>query len=139
MRQSDIISLHTLTPETKHLLGAEGLTLLKERAYLINTARGPVGDEAALVARLREGKLRGAAFDVYENEPALSPGLAELDNVVLLPHLGSATDETRRTMAQMVAADVLRLLDGQPPKNASTSSKLLIAASRWGRRPAAMA
>ena len=119
LRRSDIVSLHTpLTPETRHLLGADKLALLKKGAYLINTARGPVVDETALVARLRAGQLRGAAFDVYEREPVLSPGLAELDNVVLLPHLGSATDETRLEMAQMVAADVLRVLDGQPPKNA---------------------
>jgi glyoxylate reductase len=118
LRRADFVSLHTpLTPETRHLLDASRLALLRPGAYLVNTSRGPVIDEAALVERLRQGQLAGAALDVYEREPELHPGLTELDNVVLLPHIGSATVETRRRMAQMAAANADAVLQGREPPN----------------------
>jgi len=117
LRGSDLVCLHCpLTPETHHLLDAERLGWLKPSAYLINMARGPVVDEAALVAALRDQRLAGAGLDVYEREPLLEPGLAELDSVVLLPHLGSATRETRLAMAQIVADNVRDHLAGRPPR-----------------------
>lgn len=117
LRESDLVSLHCpLTPETRHLLCAERLGWLRPSAYLINMARGPVVDEDALVAALEAGRLRGAGLDVFEREPALAAGLAELENVVLAPHLGSATEETRLAMAQIVADNVRDLLDGRRPR-----------------------
>jgi len=114
----DILSLHVpLTPQTRHLIGPQELAAMKSTAILINTARGPVVDEAALVEALRAGRLAGAGFDVYEHEPRLTPGLAELPNVVLLPHLGSATTATRQRMSQMVAENVLAVLAGREPPN----------------------
>jgi glyoxylate reductase len=113
---SDVVSLHCpLTPETRHLLSAERLAAMKKGAILLNTARGPVVDEAALVRSLREGHLLGAGLDVYEREPALTPGLADLPNVVLLPHVGSAGRETRETMARMALGDCLQVLEGREP------------------------
>ncbi|MHB9073970.1 MAG: 2-hydroxyacid dehydrogenase [Desulfobaccales bacterium] len=118
LREADFVSLHVpLTPQTRHLIGPEALALMKPSAYLINTARGPVVDETALVAALRGGQIRGAGLDVYENEPELTPGLAELENVVLLPHVGSATVETRTRMAMMAAENLLAALRGAPPPN----------------------
>jgi glyoxylate reductase len=114
---ADVVSLHCpLTPETRHLVGAEQLALMRPTAYLVNTARGPVVDEEALVEALRAGSIAGAGLDVYEDEPRVHPGLLELDTVVLLPHLGSATEETRRAMAERAATNVLAVLRGaQPP------------------------
>ena len=118
LREADFVTLHVpLTPDTRHLIGHRELELMKDSAYLINTARGPVVDEAALVTALRQGQIRGAGLDVYENEPELSPGLAGLENVVLLPHLGSATVETRTRMALMAAENLLAGLRGDPPPN----------------------
>ena len=118
LREADFVTLHVpLTPHTRHLIGSRELELMKNSAYLINTARGPVVDEAALVAALRQGQIRGAGLDVYEREPELSPGLADLENVVLLPHLGSATVETRTRMALMAAENLLAGLRGDPPPN----------------------
>lgn len=118
LREADFVSLHVpLTPQTRHLIGAPELALMKPSAYLINTARGPVVDEAALVAALRQGQIRGAGLDVYENEPELTPGLADLENAVLLPHVGSATIETRTRMAIMAAKNLLAALRGAPPPN----------------------
>ncbi len=115
---ADVLSLHVpLTDDTRHMIGAGELGMMKSTAILINTARGPVVDEAALVQALRERRLAGAGFDVYEHEPRLSPGLAELENVVVLPHLGSATTVTRQKMSQMVADNVLAVLDGREPPN----------------------
>jgi glyoxylate reductase len=115
---ADVLSLHVpLTAETRHLIGAAELARMKPTAVLINTARGPVIDEPALVQALRAGTIAAAGLDVYEHEPRLSPGLAELPNVVLLPHLGSATVATRRQMSAMVADNVLAVLSGQEPPN----------------------
>jgi glyoxylate reductase len=116
LAQSDFVSLHVpLTPETRHLIGARELSLMKPSAYLVNTARGPVVDEKALVEALRRGIIRGAGLDVYENEPQLTPGLADLEKVVLLPHVGSATVETRTRMAEMAVENLLEGLAGRRP------------------------
>lgn len=115
---SDVVSLHVpLTAENRHLIGAPELAAMKPTAILINTARGPVVDEAALAAGLRSGQIAAAGLDVYENEPQLTPGLVELPNVVLLPHLGSATTTTRQKMSQMVAENVIAVLGGREPPN----------------------
>ena len=113
---SDIVSLHVpLTPETRHLIDKRALTRMKRSAYLINTARGPVVDEAALAWALQHHLLAGAALDVYENEPAVHPDLLSLENVLLVPHLGSGTTETRTAMADLAADNVLAVLGGRPP------------------------
>ena len=114
---SDIVSLHCpYGPATHHLIGAEQLASMKSSAYLVNTARGPIVDEAALASALREGQIAGAGLDVFEKEPSVHPGLLELENVVLVPHLGSATVETRTAMAMLAAENVLAVLsDQQPP------------------------
>jgi glyoxylate reductase len=118
LKESDFVSLHApLRAETHHLIGEKELTLMKSSACLINTARGPIVDERALVEALKQGRIRAAGLDVYENEPSLSPGLAELDNVVLLPHSGSATVETRTRMAVMAADNLLAGLRGERPPN----------------------
>ncbi|MFU8889956.1 MAG: 2-hydroxyacid dehydrogenase [Trueperaceae bacterium] len=116
---SDVVTLHLpLTPATRHLLDARRLALLPAHALLINAARGPLVDEGALVAALRDGRLAGAGLDVYEEEPRVHPGLLELPNVVLAPHLGSATDTTRRAMAELCSAGILTALAGDRPPNA---------------------
>jgi glyoxylate reductase len=113
---ADIVSVHVpLTAGTRHLVDARRLALMKPTAYFVNTARGPVVDEAALVEVLRARGIAGAALDVYEREPLVHPGLPGLDNVVLVPHLGSATIETRTAMADLAARNVLAVLAGQPP------------------------
>ena len=113
-----VLSLHVpLTPQTRHLIGRDQLAAMKPTAVLINTARGPVIDEAALIEALRSGRIAAAGLDVYEHEPRLTPGLAELPNVVLLPHLGSAATATRQNMARMVAENVLAVLAGREPPN----------------------
>jgi len=113
---SDVISLHVpLTPETRHLIDKKALARMKRSAYLINTARGPVIDEDALAWALREHLLAGAALDVYENEPVIQPELLQLDTVLLVPHLGSATTETRTAMADLAAENALAVLGGMPP------------------------
>ena len=113
---SDVVSLHVpLTPETTHLINQAALARMKRSAYLINTTRGPVVDEAALVWALKEHLISGAALDVYENEPDVHPGLLGFENVVLAPHLGSATVETRTAMADLAARNVIAVLAGQPP------------------------
>jgi glyoxylate reductase len=116
---ADVVSLHLpLTGETHHLIDAAALSRMKPTAVLVNTSRGPIVDEEALVGALREGRLAGAALDVYEHEPEVHPGLLGLDNVVLVPHLGSATQETREAMG-MLCVEALRavLLDGRVPPN----------------------
>lgn len=121
LRQSDFVTLHVpLTDQTRHLIAAEQFRMMKPTAFLINASRGPVVDEQALVAALRDGTIAGAGLDVYENEPALTPGLVELDNAVLLPHIGSATVETRTRMAFLAAENLLTGLRGQVPPNCLT-------------------
>lgn len=118
LKESDYLSLHCpLTPETRHLIGQPELEAMKPTAILINTARGPVVDETALVAALRENLIYGAGLDVFEDEPALKPGLAELPNVVLAPHIASAGVDTRAKMVDMVVDDVLAVLEGRRPRN----------------------
>jgi glyoxylate reductase len=117
--EADVLSLHIpMQPEHHHLIGAAQLAAMKPTAILINTARGPIVDEAALVNALREGQIAAAGLDVYEDEPRLTPGLSELPNVVLLPHLGSATTTTRQKMAQIAAENVIAVLSGRDPPNA---------------------
>lgn len=116
--ESDFVSLHVpLTEETRHLINRETLSRMKPTAYLLNVSRGPVVDEKELVEALRKKRIAGAGLDVYENEPALTPGLKELDNVVLLPHVGSATVEVRIRMAEMAAENLLSGLRGEVPPN----------------------
>ena len=118
LSQADFISLHVpLSEQTRHLIGSQELSLMKPTAYLINTSRGPVVDEQALLETLRNGRIGGAGLDVYENEPALTPGLAELDNVILLPHVGSGTLETRFRMANMAVENLIAGLSGKVPPN----------------------
>ena len=113
---SDIVSLHVpLTPETRHLIDERALARMKRSAYLVNTARGPVVDEAALAWALQQHLIAGAALDVYENEPAIHPDLLKLESVLLAPHLGSATTETRTAMADLAVENVLAVLGGRAP------------------------
>ncbi|HEX6748233.1 MAG TPA: D-glycerate dehydrogenase [Longimicrobium sp.] len=116
LARADVLSLHApLTPETRHAIGADALRRMRPGSYLINTARGALIDEAALVDALRDGRLAGAGLDVYEREPEIAPGLLDLPNVVLLPHVGSATRETRTRMAMLAARNVHAVLSGRPP------------------------
>lgn len=118
MRTSDVVSVHVpLSDATRHLVDAAALGLMKSTAILVNTARGPVVDEAALVEALQAGRIGGAGLDVYENEPVLAPGLADLENTVLLPHVGSASIETRTRMADMAVDNLLAGLEGETPPN----------------------
>lgn len=118
LRESDIVTLHVpARPENRRLLGAEQLGAMKSRAILINTSRGSVVDEGALVDALRRKRIAGAGLDVYENEPKLAAGLAELPNVVLAPHLGSATVATRERMAELAAQNAIAVLRGTDPPN----------------------
>ena len=116
LNTSDVVSLHVpLTPGTKHLIDRKALARMKRSAYLINTARGPVVDEAALAWALQHHLLAGAALDVYEQEPKVHPDLIGLENVLLVPHLGSGTTETRTAMADLAADNVVAVLGGRPP------------------------
>jgi len=116
--ESDFLTLHVpLTTETHHLIGASEFRRMKPTAFLINAARGRVVDEEALVEALREKRIAGAGLDVFENEPKVHPGLLSLPNVVLMPHVGSATGETRLRMAILAAQNLLDLLAGRRPKN----------------------
>lgn len=116
LRRADVVSLHLpLNDETRALFGRETFLKMKPGSFLLNTARGGLVDEAALIASLEAGHLAGAGLDVYENEPAVLPALLDNDRVVLMPHAGSATTETRREMARMVVEDVRRVLAGEKP------------------------
>lgn len=118
LKESDFISVHVpLLPTTKHLISELQFKLMKKTAYLINTSRGPVMDEKALVEALKNGIIRGAALDVFEEEPKMSAGLADLENVVITPHIASATEETRSKMAEIAADNIIAALDGQTPPN----------------------
>lgn len=115
---SDFVSIHVpLLPATKHLIGEKEFKMMKKTAYLVNTSRGPIVDEAALVKALKEGLIKGAALDVYEAEPALSPGLAECENAVLTPHIASATEETRSKMGDLAAMNLIEAFEGRVPPN----------------------
>jgi glyoxylate reductase len=117
LREADFVSLHVpLTAETKHLIGARELGLMKKTAVLVNTARGAVIDEGALVGALAEGRIFGAGLDVFEEEPKLHPGLYRLENAVILPHIGSATVRTRETMARLAAENLVAMLKGERPR-----------------------
>jgi glyoxylate reductase len=116
LTSSDVVSLHVpLTEATRHLIDRRAILRMKRGAYLVNTSRGPAVDEAALAWALREGLIAGAALDVYEQEPRVHPDLLGLENVVLAPHLGSATVETRTAMADLAARNVLAVLSGSAP------------------------
>ena len=118
LRESDYLSLHLpLLAETHHYIGAAELAAMKPTAVLINAARGPLVDEKALVAALREKVIWGAGLDVFEDEPKLAPGLAELDNVVIVPHIASATTQTRLAMGKIATDNVIRVLKGEAPLN----------------------
>jgi glyoxylate reductase len=116
LEEADVVSIHcSLTEETRHLIGAEELKRMKDTAVLVNTARGPIVDEAALAEALGGGEIFAAGLDVYEEEPAVHPALLELENVVLAPHLGSATVETRRAMGMLAAENLVAVLRGKRP------------------------
>ncbi len=118
LNESDFVSIHVpLTLETRHMIGAGEFKQMRKNAVIINTSRGPVIDEKALVKALKEGIIWGAGLDVYENEPQIEPELFKLENVVLVPHIGSATDETREKMAEIAVRNVLAVLNGQKPPN----------------------
>jgi glyoxylate reductase len=119
LAMADVVSVHTpLTPQTRHLIDARRLALLKPTAIIVNTARGPVIDEAALVEALRARRIWGAGLDVFEDEPRTHPGLAELDNVVMTPHIGSAERRWREVMTEMVSENARAILEGRTPPNA---------------------
>jgi glyoxylate reductase len=116
LRESDFVSLHTpFLPETRHLMNARTLRLMKRSAILVNAARGPVVEEAALVRALQEGWIAGAGLDVFEDEPKVHPGLLSLTNAVMAPHIASASLDTRIAMATLAVRNCLAVLDGKPP------------------------
>jgi glyoxylate reductase len=118
LRESDFVSVHCpLTKETHHLIGEKELKRMKPTAILINSARGPIVDEKALLSALKQKRIAAAGLDVFENEPRLTPGLTRLDNAVLLSHIGSATNDTRGQMAVVAAQNALAMLKGKRPKN----------------------
>jgi glyoxylate reductase len=118
LKEADFVSIHVpLLPTTKHLINAERLAVMKPTAYLVNTSRGQVIDEKALAEALKNKTIRGAAIDVFENEPAIEPGLLELENVILTPHIASGTEETRGKMSELVADNIIAALTGQTPPN----------------------
>jgi len=118
IKQSDILSLHTpLNKNTYHLINKEKLNLMKPSAYLINTSRGPVIDEASLYEALKDSKIKGAALDVFENEPEVYPGLKDLKNVILTPHIAASSYEARVKMSEMAVSNVIAALEGRVPPN----------------------
>ena len=118
LKEADVVTVHVpLLDSTHHLLNKGRLSLMKPHAYLVNSSRGPVIDEQALVEALQGGVIKGAALDVYEHEPVLTPGLKELPNTVLTPHIASATEEARGKMSEIVAEDIITFFNGGVPKN----------------------
>ena len=118
LKESDFVSVHApLNAETRHLVGERELRLMKPTAYLVNSSRGPIVDEKALVRALKERRIAGAGLDVYENEPLVEPELIKMKNVVLTPHLGSAVTELRESMANVVADNIIAVLEGRQPPN----------------------
>jgi glyoxylate reductase len=118
LKQADIVSVHVpLLDSTRHLINAERLGLMKKTAFLVNTARGPIIDEAALVDALQQGTIAGAGLDVFESEPKLARGLIELDNVILTPHIASASDTARNEMSMLVAENISSFFEGATPPN----------------------
>ncbi len=117
-READFISIHVpLLDTTRHLVNKERMSLMKKTAYLVNTSRGPVVDEAALVDVLKNGTIAGAGLDVFENEPKLAPGLLELENVIVTPHIASATEGARQSMSLTAAQNIIEALEGRMPPN----------------------
>lgn len=118
LKEADFISVHVpLLPTTKHLIDEARLKLMKPSAYLINTSRGPIVDEKALADALKNNVIKGAALDVFENEPAIEPGLIGLENVIITPHIASATEETRSAMAELAAQNIIAAIAGEVPPN----------------------
>jgi len=118
LKQADFVSIHVpLLPATHHLINAEKLSLMKRTAYLINTSRGPIVDEAALAIALKQRIIKGAAIDVFENEPQMHPMLKDLDNIIVTPHIASATEETRQKMSELAAKNIIEALEGRTPPN----------------------
>lgn len=118
LKEADFVSVHVpLLDSTKHLINKERLSIMKPSAYLINTSRGPVIDETAIVEALKNKTIKGAALDVFENEPELAEGLAELDNVIITPHIASATEETRSKMSELAADNIIEALENRVPMN----------------------
>ena len=116
--QADFVSIHVpLLDSTHHLINEARLKLMKKTAYLINTSRGPIIDEKALALSLSQGWIRGAAIDVFEFEPEITPELKELDNIIITPHIASATEETRNKMAELAAQNIIEALEGRVPPN----------------------
>ncbi len=117
MKTADVVSVHVpLLPTTQHLVNAERLAMMKKDAYIVNTSRGPVIDEVALVEALKNGVIRGAAIDVFEHEPKMAEGLGQLENVVVTPHIASATDGARAEMARAAARNIIAVLKGEAPE-----------------------
>lgn len=124
LKSADIVSIHTpFLPATRHLIGKKELAMMKSTAYLVNTSRGAVIDEVALMEALENKTIRGVALDVFENEPALTPGLAELDNIIITPHIASASEETRGKMSEMAAENIVAVLEGRTPPNLVVNTK----------------
>lgn len=118
LRDSDFVTIHVpLLPATRHLIGAKEFRMMKKTAYLINTSRGPIVDEKALCSALKNNVIKGAALDVFEFEPKVAAGLDKLDNIILTPHIASATEETRSAMSELAAKNIIAALGGKKPAN----------------------
>lgn len=118
LKEADFVSIHVpLLPATHHLISAERLRMMKSTAYLINTSRGPIVDEKALAEALANKVIRGAAIDVFEHEPQMEPALKNLDNIIVTPHIASATEETREKMGEVAAKNIIEALEGRTPPN----------------------
>lgn len=118
LKEADFVSVHApLLDSTRHIINADRLAMMKKSAFLVNTSRGPLIDEAALADALKRRVIQGAALDVFEAEPKIDPGLLELENVLLTPHIASATEETRQKMSELAALNIIAALSGVPPPN----------------------